>query len=254
MRQRPRPREAQVVAPFAPRCKRRKNAQSQSQAQILATRQTSRVRSRPRRHREGRIHRRPRSESQEQRVLVSCHPSDLWKTTRPQDTEAGNRREDRVNRRRDPVSSACSPIHVRRCVGSAVVVESVQVEVISKSPSDCCRKEQTDTEARPCKPAAITKGRPRKGSEHDRKEDRPTKVRNASVSVWHLSVAPPIKADNVEISRAGFASAEVRVGWSSPAWSPAENHVDASQDQFSLCTRELADALGEQRLVQRNYL
>ena len=44
------------------------------------------------------------------------------------------------------------------------------------------------------------------------------------------------------------------IGWSSPAWSPAEDHIDASQDKFGLCTRELADALGEQRLVQRNYL
>jgi len=51
-----------------------------------------------------------------------------------------------------------------------------------------------------------------------------------------------------------FASAELRVGWSSPALLPAEDHIDASQDKVGLCARELADALGERRLVESNYL
>ena len=38
------------------------------------------------------------------------------------------------------------------------------------------------------------------------------------------------------------------------ALSPAQYDIDAGQDKIGLRTRELADALGEQRPVQGNYL
>lgn len=39
---------------------------------------------------------------------------------------------------------------------------------------------------------------------------------------------------NVELSRVGFAPAGVSVGWSSLEQSPAEGHIDASEDKFGL--------------------
>jgi hypothetical protein len=83
--QKTRPRGVRVVAPFAPRCRTRKNARAESQGQIPTTRKTSTMLWFPPCHPQGRIHRRPKGESQEKNAIVSLRRS--WSMEDPGTTK-----------------------------------------------------------------------------------------------------------------------------------------------------------------------